>query len=48
MTWTTSTRPNGPLHDNDLPASTYGLLLRAATAHPDQPALHLLGEDGLP
>ena len=34
------------LHDRDLPAGTYELLLRTATAHPDQPAPHLLGEGG--
>lgn len=35
-----------PLDERDLPASTYDLLRRTATARPDLPALHLLGEDG--
>src|SRR5512139_3864901 len=33
-----------PLHERDLPASTYDLLVRSAAAHADRPALHLLGE----
>ncbi|GAA2212501.1 acyl-CoA synthetase [Nonomuraea monospora] len=33
-----------PLAERDLPASTYELLARTATATPDAPALHLLGE----
>ncbi|MFG1687958.1 acyl-CoA synthetase [Nonomuraea sp. NPDC049269] len=33
-----------PLTERDLPASTYELLARTATATPDAPALHLLGE----
>ncbi|TMR99753.1 acyl-CoA synthetase [Nonomuraea basaltis] len=33
-----------PLAERDLPASTYELLRRTATATPDAPALHLLGE----
>ncbi|MDX6740148.1 acyl-CoA synthetase [Actinocorallia sp. A-T 12471] len=37
-----------PLEARDLPASTYALLHRTATAFPDRIALHLLGEDGLP
>lgn len=37
-----------PLHARNLPASTYELLHRTATAHPDRPALYLLGEDGRP
>ncbi|MEO3784145.1 acyl-CoA synthetase [Actinocorallia sp. B10E7] len=37
-----------PLHERGLPASTYELLVRSATAHADRPALYLLGEDGLP
>ncbi|MEW2357188.1 acyl-CoA synthetase [Spirillospora sp. NPDC029432] len=35
-----------PLADRDLPAGTYELLTRTARAHPDHPALHLLGENG--
>ncbi|GAB3654072.1 acyl-CoA synthetase [Actinocorallia lasiicapitis] len=35
-----------PLEDRDLSASTYELLTRTAHAHPDRPALHLLGENG--
>ncbi|HEX2312616.1 MAG TPA: acyl-CoA synthetase [Thermomonospora sp.] len=37
-----------PLHERDLPASTYELLRRTATAYPDRAALHLLGEGGVP
>lgn len=37
-----------PLSERDLPGSTYELLRRSAAAHPDRPALYLLGEDGLP
>ncbi|WP_106400660.1 acyl-CoA synthetase [Actinocorallia populi] len=37
-----------PLAERDLPASTYDLLSRSAAAHPDRPALHLLGEGGAP
>ncbi|MEU8122544.1 acyl-CoA synthetase [Spirillospora sp. NPDC049024] len=37
-----------PLAARNLPGSTYELLHRSAAAHPDRPALHLLGEDGLP
>lgn len=35
-----------PLSERGLPASTYELLARTAAAHPDRPALYLLGEDG--
>jgi len=35
-----------PLAERDLPASTYELISRTAAAHPDAPALHLLGENG--
>ena len=37
-----------PLGERGLPASTYELLSRSATAHPDRPAVYLLGEGGLP
>ncbi|MCP9950943.1 acyl-CoA synthetase [Actinomadura madurae] len=35
-----------PLDERDLPASTYELLSRTATAYPGRPALYLLGERG--
>ncbi len=35
-----------PLGERNLPDSTYELLRRSAVAHPDRPALHLLGESG--
>ncbi|GAA2718591.1 acyl-CoA synthetase [Actinocorallia aurantiaca] len=37
-----------PLHERGLPSSTYELLRRTAVAHSELPALHLLGEGGLP
>lgn len=37
-----------PLRERDLPASTYELVARTAAAHPERPALYLLGEDDRP
>ncbi|ROO86815.1 fatty-acyl-CoA synthase [Actinocorallia herbida] len=37
-----------PLSERGIPATTYALLSRTATAHPERPALHLLGENGAP
>lgn len=37
-----------PLPERDLPAGTYDLLVRTATAFPDRPALFLLGENDKP